>query len=218
MNQQEKIENGGFLMHIITISREFGSGGRELGKRLADQLGYRYYDREIISAISERSHMDSNYVENALEKPVWQMPSPTFRHSFAVPGLFQTEQLNLLLEQRDVLEDIAKKGEDCVIVGRNADVVLSEHSPLSLFVCADMEAKLRRCRERAAQEEQLTDKQMMQKIKSIDRNRAKVREMITGSKWGDRAAYDLIINTSGWNLKELIPAVADFAQRWFART
>ena len=177
-------------MHIITVSREFGSGGRELGKRLADRLGYHYYDREIISAIAERSHLDNRYVENALEKPIWQAPAPTFRHSFAVPGLFQEEQLTLLMNQRKVLEEIAKKGEDCVIVGRNADVVLREYHPLSLFVCADMD----------------------------DKNRAKVREMITDSKWGERTAYDLIINTSGWDLKQLTPAVADFAQRWFERT
>ena len=132
---------------IITISREFGSGGRELGKRLAEQLGYAYYDREILSAIADRQHLDSNYVENALERPVWQAPMPTFRHSFTTASLFQTDQLNLLLEQRKVLEDIAKQGRDCVIVGRNADVVLAEYAPLSLFVCADMEAKLRRCRD-----------------------------------------------------------------------
>ena len=129
-------------MRIITISREFGSGGRELGKRLADYLGYRYYDREIIAAIAESSHMDSAYVENTLETPVWQIPSPTFRHSFTTSSLFQAEQLNLLLAQRKVLENIAAKGEDCVIVGRNADVVLEEYAPLSLFVCADPEAKL----------------------------------------------------------------------------
>ena len=205
-------------MRIITISREFGSGGRELGKRLADQLGYAYYDREILSAIADRQHLDSNYVENALERPVWQAPMPTFRHSFATASLFQTDQLNLLLEQRKVLEDIAKQGRDCVIVGRNADVVLAEHAPLSLFVCADMEAKLRRCRERASEDENLTDKQILQKIKSIDKNRAKVREMITGSPWGDRTAYQLIINTTGWDIKQLTPAIADFAQRWFERT
>ncbi len=204
-------------MHIITISREFGSGGRELGKRLADQLGYRYYDREIIAAIAERSHMDSSYVENTLEQPVWQAPSPTFRHSFTTTSLFQSEQLNLLLEQRKVLEDIAQKGEDCVIVGRNADVVLADDRPLSLFVCADMEAKLRRCRERAQEGEALTDKQILQKIKSIDKNRAKVREMITGSAWGDPHAYHLTVNTSGWDIRQLTPAVADFALRWFAK-
>ena len=204
-------------MHIITISREFGSGGRELGKRLADHLGYRYYDREIIAAIAERSHMDSNYVENTLEQPVWQAPSPTFRHSFTTTSLFQSEQLNLLLEQRKVLEDIAQKNEDCVIVGRNADVVLADYHPLSLFVCADMDAKILRCRERAQEGEALSDKQIQQKIKSIDKNRAKVREMITGSVWGDPHAYHLTLNTSGWDIRQLTPAVADFAMRWFSK-
>lgn len=204
-------------MHIITISREFGSGGRELGKRLADCLGYQYYDREIIAAIAERSHMDSSYVENTLEKPVWQVPAPTFRQSFSSPDLFQSEQLTLLVEQRRVLEDIAKKGQDCVIVGRNADVVLADYEPLRLFVCAGMEAKIRRCRERAQEGESLTDKQMMQKIRAIDKNRAKVREMITGSPWGDPHSYHLTVNTSDWDLRQLTPAVADFAQRWFSR-
>ena len=205
-------------MRIITISREFGSGGRELGKRLSDYLGFQYYDREIITAIAQESDMDSAYVESALEKPVWQIPAPTFRQSFATPGLFQGVQLDLLTMQRKVLEEIARKGEDCVIVGRNADVILSQHQPLSIFVCADMEAKLRRCQERAAADEQLTEKQMIKKIQEIDKNRAKVREMITGSKWGDRCAYDLIVNTSGWKIKELTPAVADYAIRWFNRT
>jgi len=204
-------------MHIITISRQFGSGGRELGKRLADKMGYRYYDREIIAAIAQRSHLNSDYVENALETPVWQAPSPTFRHSFTSTSLFQADQLNLLLEQRQVLEDIAARKEDCVIVGRNADVILAEHHPLSLFVCASMEAKIQRCRERAGEGENLTDKQIQQKIKSIDKNRAKVREMITGSAWGDPLAYHLTVNTSGWDIKSLVPAIADFAQRWFER-
>ena len=205
-------------MRIITVSREFGSGGRELGKRMADLLGFAYYDREIIAAIAQRKNLDSDEVESALEQPLWQEVPLTLRHSFSTPSLFQTGQLNLLLEQRSVLEDIARKEEDCVIVGRNADVILSEYRPMSLFVCAVMEAKLRRCRERAEAGEELTDKQMMQKILSIDKTRAKIREMITGSQWGERTAYDLIINTSGWEIKELAPAVADFARRWFERT
>ncbi|MBR6185156.1 MAG: cytidylate kinase-like family protein [Clostridia bacterium] len=205
-------------MRIITISREFGSGGRELGKRLADQLNYRYYDREIITAIARESDLDSNYVENALEKPAWQLPTLTFRQSFATPVLFQDTQVDLLTTQRKVLQRIAAKREDCVIVGRNADVILRAYHPLSIFVCADMEAKLIRCRERAPQDENLTDKQMIKKIKEIDKNRAKVREMLTDEKWGDRRAYDLIVNTSGWKIKELTPAIADFATRWFGRT
>lgn len=205
-------------MRIITISREFGSGGRELGKRLADQLRCQYYDREIITAIAKESDLDSNFVENALEKPVWQLPALTFRQSFATPVLFQDTQLDLLTAQRKVLQGIASKGQDCVIVGRNTDVILQKYRPLSIFVCADMEAKIARCRERAPKDENLTDKQMIKKIQEIDRNRAKVREMLTDDKWGDRSGYDLIVNTSAWKIKELTPAIAEYAIRWFART
>lgn len=205
-------------MRIITISREFGSGGRELGKRLAEQMNYQYYDREIITAIAKESDLDTNYVENALEKPVWQLSTQTFRQSFATPVLFQDAQLDLLTAQRNVLHGIASKGEDCVIVGRNADVILRDYQPMSIFVCANLEAKLIRCRERASKDENLSDKQMIKKLQEIDKNRAKVREMLTDEKWGDRCAYDLIVNTSGWKIKELTPAIAEYAIRWFNRT
>ena len=70
-------------MKIITISREFGSGGRELGKRMADVLGWDYYDREIISAIAEKTDLTEEYVENVLNSQAWQSIPLTFGHSFA---------------------------------------------------------------------------------------------------------------------------------------
>ena len=70
-------------MRIITISREFGSGGRELGKRMADVLGFAYYDREIITAIAKKNNMDENYVAYALENNAWEQVPLTFRNTFA---------------------------------------------------------------------------------------------------------------------------------------
>ena len=70
-------------MKIVTISREFGSGGRELGKRLADTLGFDYYDREIITAIAQAQGMDEHYVEQALEDHAWQHIPLTYGRSFA---------------------------------------------------------------------------------------------------------------------------------------
>jgi cytidylate kinase len=75
-------------MRIITISREFGSGGRELGKRMADELGFAYFDREIITAIAQKRGLDENYVEHALDNSVATTFSFTFRHSFAMPPSF----------------------------------------------------------------------------------------------------------------------------------
>ena len=205
-------------MKIITISREFGSGGRELGKRLADVLGFDYYDREIITAIAQARGLDENYVEKALENHAWQQVPLTFRHSFASSAMLQTAHTNLLLEQKRVIEGIANAGKDCVIVGRNADVLLEHKNPFSIFVCADLEAKIRRCMERASEDENLSRKAIEQNIRRIDKNRAQTREMITGSKWGHGNAYHMTVNTSSWNLKELTPAVAEFALHWFERT
>lgn len=204
-------------MKVITISREFGSGGRELGKRLADELGFDYYDKEIIIAIAQGQGLDENYVEKALEHHIWRSVPLAFGRSFAGAVALQSAQTNLLLEQKRVIERIAEAGKDCVIVGRNADFILRDVHPFNIFVCADMEAKIRRCAERAPEAESLSRRELEQNIRRIDKKRASTREMIGGGKWGERGAYHLTVNTTGWNIKELTPAVADFAARWFGR-
>ena len=203
-------------MRIITISREFGSGGRELGKRLADVLGWDYYDREIITAIAEQKCMDEAYVEKVLEQRPWQGMPLHFRGSFSLGR--QPVQTWLLLEQKRVIEGIAKNGRNCVIVGRNADVLLREYAPFNVFVCAEQEVKIRRCMERSGEGKDLSRREVERQMRSIDKGRAKTREMITGSAWGARESYHLIVNTTGWDIKELTPSVAKFAEDWFGRT
>lgn len=205
-------------MKIITISREFGSGGRELGKRLADLLGCTYYDREILMNIAARQGMDAEYVEKKLESTTWQSVPVTFRHTF-VGASAKTPQVQLLLEQRQVIAQLPKLGADFVIVGRNADVLLQAYHPLKLFVCADMSTKVRRCMERAQPEDPvLSKKAYEQTIRRIDKNRARTCELISGSDWGKRTNYHLTINTSEIEIKALAPAVAGFAECWFGRT
>ena len=204
-------------MNIITISREFGSGGRELGKRLADLTGWDYYDSEIIAAVARNSGMDAGYVESALADHGWQNHPITFRGTLGSAAYLQASRINLLLEQKKVIEGIAALGKDCVIVGRNADVILSGYHPFNIFVCANIAAKVRRCTERAPEGESLTEKELIRKMKQIDKNRAQTREVIGGPAWGQRDAYHLTVNTTGWEIKELVPAVADFAARWFGR-
>jgi cytidylate kinase len=205
-------------MRIITISREFGSGGRELGKRLADQLGFDYYDSEIISEVAKNSGMNADYVEAVLNDHSWQEYPITYRSTFGSPVYLQSGKVNLLLEQKHVIEGIAAMGKDCVIVGRNADVILQQYQPFSLFVCADLQSRVKRCRERAPDGENLTEKELIRKIRQIDKARAQTREILSGSPWGQREAYHLTVNTSGWEIKELVGAVAAFAERWFGRT
>lgn len=205
-------------MRIITISREFGSGGRELGKRLAEHLGFDYYDREIITAIAAEKGLDEAYVENAMDGEGWKNVPLTFRQSFASTAVLQAPNTDLLLAQKRVIERIAEAGRDCVIVGRNADVFLSDYKPFHIFVCADTEAKVRRCLERAEAGESLTRREILRKMRRIDRNRAETRDLLTGSRWGVRGSYHLTVNTGDWEIKELVPAVAEFALRFFGRT
>jgi cytidylate kinase len=205
-------------MRIITISREFGSGGRELGKRLAELLGYDYYDREIITAIAKKHDMNEGFVENALENHWWQSIPLTYRNSFSAISPMQEIQTALLVEERNVIESIASAGKNCVIVGRNADVRLKDYQPFRIFVCAEMDAKIKRCIERGNEGEDLSEKTIKKNIKTIDKNRARNTEIITGNKWGDPACYDLVVNTTKWSIKELVPAVAEYADKFFERT
>ena len=204
-------------MRIITISREFGSGGRELGKRLADVTGYDYYDSEIIAAVAKNSGMDAKYVENALANHGWQNQPISFRGTLGSAVYLQSSRINLLLEQKRVIEAIAAMGKDCIVVGRNADVILKQYRPFHIFVCAETEAKLRRCMQRAPEGENFSEKELLRRMKQIDKVRAQTRELMGASGWGKREAYQLIVNTTDWEIKDLAPAVAEFAARWFGR-
>ena len=202
-------------MRIITISREFGSGGRELGKRLSDLTGYDYYDSEIIAAVAKNSGLDENYIENTLNSRIWQTQSLTYRATLSSGSYLGTAKISLLLEQKKVIEGIAALGRDCIIVGRNADILLQRYRPFNLFVCAQSDAKLRRCQERAPAGENLSGKELLRKMKQIDKARAQTRQILTGSPWGQRDAYHLTVNTTGRSIKDLASAVAAYTDAWF---
>ena len=203
-------------MNIVTISREFGSGGREIGKKIADILGYDYYDREIITEIAKRHDVDEKYVDYALNNHAWQTYSLSFHHSFVSPIYIQSPDAKLLHEQRKIIEEIAAAGKNCVIVGRNADVLLRDKNPLDIFVCADMESKIKRCQERADKDEQLSYKEIKRMIKRIDKNRARTRYIIADGEWGHRKSYDLIVNTTDWDLDKLSSSLAEFVKSYFS--
>ena len=140
-------------MHrIITISREFGSGGRELGKRLAEELGIPCYDHQIIEMIAKENGFDERYVANVSEKSIEAAYPMTIGHRFAMPSMEIMEQpIRVAAAQRQIIENFAKQG-DCVVIGRCADVILKDYHPLNLFIYADMEAKVERCIRRRSEE------------------------------------------------------------------
>lgn len=203
-------------MNILTISREFGSGGRELGKRIADILGYSYYDREIITAIAEKHNYDENYVESMLESRFpFSMPI-TYGRTFSYTDATGQQAIQLLSTQYKLLREFASKG-NCVIVGRSANIILEDFDPLNIFVFADMDSKIKRCRERAPDNEKLSDFEMKRKIKQIDTSRAKHQKFLSEQKWGNKEGYHLCVNTSGLDIKALSPVIAEFAKGYFEK-
>lgn len=205
-------------MRLITISREFGSGGRELGKRLADLLHFDYYDSEIIASVAGSSGLDAGFVEKRLSDHGWQSFPITYRGTLSSVNYAQASTISLLLQQKTVIEEIGALGKDCVIVGRNADVILADYHPLNIFVCAETEAKVQRCLQRQSAQEELSAGSLIRKMRQIDKMRARTRAIISGSEWGRKEAYHLTVNTTGQSIKALAPAVAAFAECWFRRT
>lgn len=193
---------------IITIGREFGSGGRELGRRLADHLQIAYYDKEILTEISKRTQLTEEYVHNVVEHHPYPLLPITIGHSLYPDMAFQLQQ-SVYTEQSNIIKEMAA-ASDCVIVGRCADYILHDIKPFRIFVYADMEARIARCHARAPEGEHLSDKELKQMIQKVDKGRAKYYEFYTGEKWSDKSSYDLCINTSNVVIKELVPHLAAF--------
>ena len=205
-------------MRIITVSRQFGSGGRELGKRLADQLGWDYYDKEIIETLADEHGLDRDYVRRALANHGWHNVQLTYRNSFSHLMFDPGAHTQLLVRQREIIREIAGLENDCVIVGRDADVILEYCHPFRIFVCADMPSRIARClahEEKRPADQRLSAREIERNIRRIDKNRSRAREVLTGKHRGDGSSFDLTVNAANWNAKELTPAVADFALRWF---
>ena len=197
------------MSRIITVNREFGSGGRELGRRLAEELGIAYYDKEVIRAISERSSLAESYVEQVIERHIVSYYPITVASTFAYVPHDAAGQINrsIYAAQADVVREMAEKS-DCVIVGRCADYILRELGPLNIFVYADMPSKIARCRARGGGDSPLSDRELQKQIQNIERHRARYYGTYTGHVWGDRLNYDICVNTTNADIKRLAKAIA----------
>ena len=198
------------MNRIITIGREFGSGGREIGRRLAEHLHFAYYDQEIVKEIAKRINMAEEYIKNIEERqPIPLLPITIGRTFTLPPNTISDQAQTVYREQSKVIRDMAQKS-DCVIVGRCADYVLRELSPFRLFIYADMKFKMERCRKKGQEKEILNDQELQRKIRSIDKARSKYYQFYTDQVWGDKKNYDLCINTSDIEIKRAVDAIEKF--------
>lgn len=200
---------------IITISREFGSGGREIGKRLADELGLAYYDGEIITLIAKETGMSEEYIQNISEKGVYPY-TYQFAKSFLNSSPVQNSQIQVLVKQNEIIKKIASKG-NCVIVGRAANAILKGEDTIDLFIYADMKSKVARCKQKADENKNLSDKELEKKIVEVSKNREKFHNVVSNEQWGKKENYDLCINTSGVDIKSIITPLRMYIENWFRR-
>ena len=200
------------MRKIISICREFGSGGREVGKRLAEILQIPYYDNEIVTQLAERTQLAEKYVSQFSEKNLGKVQyfpitvgRSFHRHVQMNPKIMQN--INLRIEQNKLLKELAEKS-DCVIVGRCANHILSDFDPLRVFIYAEMDSKIKRCREKAPANENVTDKDFQKRIIEIDKTRAQYYKSVTGKPWGEKTDYDIMINTTYYPVKLVAQIVA----------
>lgn len=196
------------MNRVITVGREFGSGGRELGKRLADYLGIAYYDREIITEISKKTKLAEEYIQEVIEnKPSISFPITIGNSFYAVFSPNLDGGKDVYTEHSNTLVEMVQRSH-CVIIGRCADYILEEYNPLKIFTYADMKSKIKRCLEKAPRDEHLSEREIRQQIQNIDKNRSKYYQFITGKKWGDKRNYDICINTTNISVKEVAKSIA----------
>ncbi len=168
----------------ITIGREFGSGGREIGEKLASKLGISFYDKELIELAAKKSGIHADVLKGADEVA----GSPFFNG-------FEQASINdrLYSYQREVILEIAAR-ESCVIVGRCADYILTGAANcIRVFIYADMEYKIQKIMARHS----LKDPDLVRKIiQKTDKNRRTYYQYYTDHKWGDSEYMDMMINSS----------------------
>ena len=190
---------------VITIAREFGSGGHLLGERLSKELGIRLYDKEFIHLAAQESGMDEAYIrKNEQSIPSFWLKSVYAQNKNTVEQSMAPDDVLFVAESKIVQEAAAK--EDCVIVGRCADFVLDGQPGLiRVFCCAGLDAARQRC----VQEYGLPADKAESEIKRVNRKRMAHYEYYTGRKWGDPHHYDLVVNTSHVSIEEACQMIGE---------
>lgn len=199
------------MKKLITIGREFGSGGRELGVRLAAELGIHYYDKEILRKMAEDTSFSEEYISSTIETRQNYLLPITIGHSINVSSDYRIMQMQELYRaQTKTIRELAEDG-DCVIIGRCADYILRDMKPCRIFVFADIESRVQRCMERRTEDEQsMTEQELRRRILAIDKERAGYYNDFTFQKWGDKKNYDLCINTTELDIRECARGLARF--------
>ena len=198
---------------IITIGRQFGSGGRYVGRLLAEKLGIPFYDKELLSEAAKQSGICEEIFEEHDEKPTRSLLFSLvtgMQHHMGTGNFYMDMPLNhrIFLAQFDAIRKLAEEGS-CVIVGRCADYVLRENpDTVSIFVKADMPSKIQRAVTYYGVEKDKAE----ERIRKADKQRASYYNYYATATWGDVDNYDLVVDTGVLGVEGAVELIAKFLE------
>lgn len=197
---------------IITIGRQFGSGGREIGHLLAETLDIPFYDKELISLAAKKSGMDPEIFANVDEKAsnslLYSLSMGLYGlgHNFSAMGDLPVND-KLYILQHKIIKELAAQGP-CVIVGRCADYVLKDlPNCVNVFIQADLQYRI----QRAIEVHEIDKKRSEQIVNKTDKVRANYYSFYSGKKWGVAENYDLCINSGKLTKEQAVEIITQYA-------
>ena len=193
---------------IITIGRQFGSGGRKIGEALAESLGVKYYDKELISLAAKESGVDPSVFYSVDERAANSLLYSLSMGVYSFAGNMDQMPVNdrLYVLQHKIIRQIADEG-GCVIIGRCADYVLRDRQELvRIVVCADMDYRIRR----AIEQKGVKESKAEQAVRKTDKSRANYYNFYSGRKWGQTENYDLCINRTNLTDEQAVSVIRGY--------
>ena len=197
---------------IITIGREYGSGGRQIGKALAERLGISFYDKEIISLAAKKSGLSDEFIANNEQRVRSGLMHNLAASATYHNGFFSAQMLplseSIFISQAQVIRDIAAK-ESAVIVGRCADYILAGRSnTINVFIHAPQDVRVKRIMEL----HNIDEASAIKEVTRSDKERGNHYFRYTDLKWGKAQNYDVCINSSLMGIDKTVEMLADLAQ------
>ena len=199
---------------IYTIGREFGSGGREVGERLAAKLGMKLYDKELLQQAAKDSGFCEEIFENHDEKPTNSFLYSLVMDTYSVSGYSAAPFLDMplnhkvFLAQFETIKKIAEK-ESCVIVGRCADYALSDNPDcINIFIHADLDVRIKN----VSRNLNITENKARDIINKTDKQRASYYNYYTSKKWGDSKSYNLSLDAGKLGTDNCVEMILKFRE------
>ena len=199
---------------IYTIGREFGSGGREVGEKLAAKLGIKLYDKELLQQAAKDSGFCEEIFENHDEKPTNSFLYSLVMDTYSVSGYSAAPFLDMplnhkvFLAQFDTIKKIAEK-ESCVIVGRCADYALSDNPDcINIFIHADLDVRIKN----VSRNLNITENKARDIINKTDKQRASYYNYYTSKKWGDSKSYNLSLDAGKLGTDNCVEMILKFRE------